>query len=286
MCSIELEFSSGTIDLSNNKLSGGIPTSLGNCSSLMSQNLGTNNLTGSVPKELGAVPLLCLLLNDNKLEGTFLIFVIQFQYLEVLNLANNNFEGGIAFGSLISLRILSLRSNKFNGSIPEEIIHFSKLQILDLSRNYFSGQLPRKIGSLEMLTSRPNGTILIPYSGDVELEIVIKGITIQIEKLYDYSSGIDLSCNILEGSIPEEISLLKGLSMLNLSHNGFSGRIPRSVGNLTGLDSLDLSFNKLLGQIPESLASLDSLGVLNLSHNNLSGRIPRGLHLDTLSGDS
>ncbi|XP_026441994.1 receptor-like protein EIX2 [Papaver somniferum] len=150
-----------------------------------------------------------------------------------------------AFGSLYSIRILSLRSNKFNGSIPEEIIHFSKLQILDLSSNYFSGQLPRRIGNLEMLTSRPNSTLLLEYGVDVKLEMVIKGIAIQLENLYDYTS----------------------------------------VGNMTGLESLDLSFNKLFGKIPESLASLDSLGFLNLSYNNLSGRIPRGLHLDTLSGD-
>ncbi|KAI3943266.1 hypothetical protein MKW92_010947 [Papaver armeniacum] len=227
----------------------------------MSLNLGTNNLTGSVPKELEAVPLMFLLLNDNKLEG------------------------GIAFGSPYSLKIISLRSNRFNGSIPEEIDQFSQLQILDLSRNYFSGQLPRKIGNLAMLTSRPNSTNSLINSDNVQLQMVIKGIEIQLEKLYEYSSGIDLSCNILEGSIPEEIGLLKGLSMLNLSHNGFSGIIPASVGNMTGLDSLDLSFNKLFGQIPESLASLDSLGLLNLSYNNLSGRIPRGPHLDTLSGD-
>lgn len=107
--------------------------------------------------------------------------------------------------------------------------------------------------------------------------------TQRLEKLYDYSSGIDLSCNILEDSIPGEIGLLKRLSMLNLSHNSLSGRIPKSAGNLTGLDSLDLRFNKLFGQMPESFALLDSLGYLNLSYSNLSGRIPRGLHLDTLS---
>ncbi|KAI3877875.1 hypothetical protein MKW92_000156 [Papaver armeniacum] len=262
ICSTELYIYGPTyIDLSNNKVSGVIPPSIGNCTNLRSLNLGTNNLTGCVPKELEAISLNYLLLNDNKLEG------------------------GIAFGSLYSAKIISLRSNKFNGSIPEEVIHFSRLQILDLSRNYFSGQLPRNIGKLEMLTSRPNTTSSAKYDDDVQLQMVIKGIEIQLEKLYEYSSGIDLSCNSFEGSIPEEIGLLKGLSMLNLSHNGFSGTIPASVGNMTGLGSLDLSFNKLFGKIPESLTSLDSLGFLNLSYNNLSGRIPEGPHFDTLSGD-
>ncbi|XP_026431623.1 putative receptor like protein 25 [Papaver somniferum] len=115
--------------------------------------------------------------------------------------------------------------------------------------------------------------------------MVIKGTTIQFKSLHSYSSGIDLSCNILEGNIPEGIGLLKGVSMLNLSHNRLSGRIPHKVGYMTGLDTLDLSFNKLSGEIPKSLTSIDSLGYFNLSNNNLSGRIPRGTHFDTLSLD-
>lgn len=98
---------------------------------------------------------------------------------------------------------------------------------------------------------------------DLMLKMVIKGIEMQLEKLYDYSTGIDLSCNFLEGSIPAKMGILKGLSMLNLSHNGLYGEIPASIQNMNGLDSLDLSFNKLSGHIPQSIASLDSLGYLN-----------------------
>ncbi|XP_026415041.1 receptor-like protein 56 [Papaver somniferum] len=123
------------------------------------------------------------------------------------------------------------------------------------------------------------------HSQILHCEMVIKGIMIQFKKLYAYSSGIDLSCNNLEGNIPEEIGLLKGLSTLNLSHNCFSGVIPQSIGSMNGLESLDLSFNKLTGLIPHSLPSMNSLGRLNLSYNNLSGTIPRGPHFDTLSGD-
>ncbi|OVA04842.1 hypothetical protein BVC80_5433g1 [Macleaya cordata] len=115
--------------------------------------------------------------------------------------------------------------------------------------------------------------------------MVIKGIMIHFERLYNYNSGIDLSYNILEGNIPEGMGLLKGLVMLSLSHNRFSGKIPASVGYMTDLESLDLSFNRLSGEIPQSLTSMDFLTYLNLSYNSLSGRIPRGLHFETLSVD-
>lgn len=279
-----------TIDLSNNKLSGVIPTSIGYCRDLLSLNLGFDNLTGNVPNEVqNASALSYLQLNDNNLDGAPLNFISKLRHLMVLNLANNHFRGSIpfTFGSLDGLKVVSLRSNKFNGPFPEEINHLKNLQILDFSLNNLSGLIPRQMGNLSKLTRRSSSDFLVGEEGpgDVELQMVTKGILMQFDKLYDYSSGVDLSCNVLEGSIPDEIVLLKGLSALNLSHNHLSGIIPLNVGNMSGLESLDLSFNKLSGHIPESLISIGSLGYLNLSYNNLSGKIPREAHFDTLSGD-
>ncbi|KAI3897732.1 hypothetical protein MKW92_043859 [Papaver armeniacum] len=289
ICSRDSESKPEYINLSNNKFFGVIPTSIGYSRNLVSLNLGNNNLTGNVPNELQRLKSLSYLqLNDNILDGTPLSFISELQELRVLNLANNHFEGIIpsAFGWAFGLSILSLRSNNFNGSIPQEISQLGLLQILDLSGNNLTGLIPKKIGNLMMLRSRPNDASLLGSStNDVQLDMVIKGIMIQFKKLYAFSSGIDLSCNILEGNIPEEIGLLKGLSTLNLSHNRFSSVIPQSIGSMNGLESLDLSYNKLTGLIPYSLASMSSLQRLNLSYNNLSGTIPREPHFDTLSGD-
>ncbi|XP_026397163.1 phytosulfokine receptor 1-like [Papaver somniferum] len=274
------------LDLSNNKLSGLIPTSIGYCSILTYLNLGTNNLIGSVPNELEQtrVTLPYLLLNANSLNGTLLNSFSNFQELMVLNLENNNLEGSIpaTFGSLNKLHFLSLRSNKFNGSIPNEIFHLQKLRILDLSINNFSGYIPKKLGNLSGLLRKSND---LRAMYDIQFQMVIKGILIQFERFYYYASGIDISCNNLEGNIPKEIGSLKGLPMLNLSYNHLSGDIPENVGNMFTLESLDLSFNRLSGHIPQSLTSIDSLGFLNLSYNKLSGRILRGTHFETLSVD-
>ncbi|XP_026412568.1 receptor-like protein 9DC3 isoform X2 [Papaver somniferum] len=226
-----------------------------------------------------------LALNDNNLDGAFPTFILSMNYLSVLNLGNNNFEGILptGLGSLGFLKILSLRSNKFNGSISEEILmNMRQLQILDLSVNYFSGPIPFNLGNLTSLT----GT-LAQTTGmfSVQYQLNIKGTTAQLDQMFIYNSGIDLSCNILDGNIPEEIGLLKGLAMLNLSHNVFSSNIPASFGNMSSLQSLDLSSNRLSGRIPQNLTSIDRLAFLNLSHNNLSDRIPRGNHFDTLSLD-
>ncbi|XP_026443433.1 receptor-like protein EIX2 [Papaver somniferum] len=276
------------IDLSNNKLSGFIPFRIGYCRYLFSLNLGRNNLTGNIPIEVlqqNSV-LHHLQLNDNNLSGCPLDFISKLAYLRVVSLANNKFGGTIptVFNSSL-LRILSLRSNKFNGSIPKEISNLQNLQILDLSQNNLTGIIPRTVGNLQRLVSKP--TELFPIGGEIGLlfQMSLKGNMMQFQKLYSYSAGIDLSCNDLEGNIPEEIGQLKGLPTLNLSHNRFSGVMPPSVGSMSGLESLDSSFSNLSGKIPHSLVSVRYLGYLNLSYNNLSGRIPREAHFDTLSGD-
>ncbi|XP_026438750.1 probable leucine-rich repeat receptor-like protein kinase At1g35710 isoform X2 [Papaver somniferum] len=273
-----------SIDLSNNSLSGMIPTNIGYCGSLQNLNLGTNNLTGNFPRgpELEK-SLMYLQLSNNHLDGT-IHFINTLHRLEFLNLGYNNFGGSIptSLGSLQDIKYLSLRSNKLIGSIPEEIIHLQKLQILDLSLNNLSGCIPQKLGNWSALINNPYA-----YSRylDIQIEMVTKGITIQVKELFNYSTLIDLSCNSLKGSVPKEIGLLKVLSSLNLSHNQLSDGIPEGLGNLSALESLDLSANRLIGQIPQSLTTVHSLGVLNLSYNMLSGKIPRENHFDTLSLD-
>ncbi|KAI3942265.1 hypothetical protein MKW92_006432 [Papaver armeniacum] len=281
------------LEISKNKLSGRIPSTIKYCSSLVSLNLGANSLTGNIPNELEkAKDLKFLQLYENNLNGTFPTFIQQFQYLQVLNLWSNNLEGGIPhfLGSLSNLRIISLRSNMFNGSIPKEITDLHKLQFLDLSNNKLSGSVPEKMGNLEMLKSLSNNSLVVGdvislvYLG-VELQIQWKKATEQLGIVHTYNTGIDLSRNFLEGNIPKDICLLKGLKMLNLSHNNLNGVIPMNVGNMAGLESLDLSFNRLSGNIPLSLTSIDPLSTLDLSYNNLSGMIPRGAHFDLVSLD-
>ena len=94
--------------------------------------------------------------------------------------------------------------------------------------------------------------------------------------------NLDLSCNSLTGHIPEQISLLIGLTSLDLSSNQLTSKIPNKIGDLKQLQSLDLSNNKFSGEIPSGLSALTYLSYLNLSYNNLSGPIPSGPQLQTL----
>ncbi|MCK7474172.1 MAG: hypothetical protein MZV49_12985 [Rhodopseudomonas palustris] len=87
--------------------------------------LGSNNLTGTLPSELGDLPS-----------------------LEILHLQSNTLSGAIPteFGALIALEELQLNANQFTGSIPSQLGNLTALEILDLSSNTLTGSIPRVIG--------------------------------------------------------------------------------------------------------------------------------------------
>ena len=118
------------------------------------------------------------------------------------------------------------------------------------------------------------------------ITVTSKGLELELVRILTLFTSIDVSCNKLDGPIPEDIGELKSLYIFNLSHNALTGKIPPSLGNLSELESLDLSSNMLTGKIPTQLTYLTFLAVLNLSSNQLVGPIPRGNQFNTFSKDS
>lgn len=79
---------------------------------------------------------------------------------------------------------------------------------------------------------------------------------------------LNVSNNLLTGSIQGEIRHLSNLKILNASNNQMTG-VPAEVGQLQKLEVLDLSNNKLTG-LPNEIGNLKNLKVLNLSGNQYS----------------
>lgn len=88
-------------------------------------------------------------------------------------------------------------------------------------------------------------------------------------------TGLDLSLNLLTGSIPSDIStLLPFATVIDLSSNKFIGEIPSSFGNCTFLNILKLDDNMLRGHIPQELGQLPKLKIITFTNNHLSGPVP------------
>ncbi|XP_048438732.1 receptor-like protein EIX2 isoform X1 [Pyrus x bretschneideri] len=106
------------LDVSQNNLSGNIPTSLGVLISL--EVLKLNNLDGEIPNSLqNCSQLTSIDLGDNKLFGKI-----------------SQWIGGL---NVSMLNMIRLRSNKFSGHISQQLCNLQQLHILDLSHNNISG---------------------------------------------------------------------------------------------------------------------------------------------------
>ncbi|XVE92161.1 hypothetical protein REPUB_Repub01dG0073400 [Reevesia pubescens] len=154
-----------------------------------------------------------------------------------LDLSHNQLRGKLPDSIRFSFDVgawINLGFNNLEGSIPL----WRNVTYLSLRNNFFSGPIPSNIGH-EMFESR----------------------------------NLDLSRNLLNGSIPPSINNMRNLSFLDLSSNYLSGRIPRQWRGLQHLTAVDLSKNNLSGSIPNSLCSLPILDWLKLSSNNLSGEV-------------
>ncbi|KAL4605853.1 hypothetical protein ACB092_09G059800 [Castanea dentata] len=89
--------------------------------------------------------------------------------------------------------------------------------------------------------------------------------------------SLDLSHNLLTGSISVEVGTLSKLTHLDLSHNLLTGTLPPSFGNLTRLVKFDISSNFINGSIPKELGNLTNLTYFSVRDNQLISELPLSL---------
>ncbi|KAJ0453530.1 putative leucine-rich repeat-containing, plant-type, leucine-rich repeat domain superfamily [Helianthus annuus] len=271
--------------VSNNNLTGEIPPSICDLTSLHLLDLSFNNITGSIP------PCLEKLSNSS---------------LTVLNLRSNILQGTIPniFSTESKLEMIDLSENKLEGQVPRSLENCDSLRLLDLGYNFLEDMFPVWLGALSelqyfqewstMKETKANTTYMETYIEDdsifktywFSIHMTNKGEKMDYKKIMNTFSAVDLSSNMFRGKIPESIKTLSGILLLNLSNNELSGAIPPSMGNLIRLEALDISGNKLSGMIPQDLVQLNFLAFLNVSNNNLTGPIPQGKQFNTFSNDS
>ncbi len=277
--------------LSNNRLSGSIPSELGSLANLQRLNLNDNGLTGEIPSELGNLNKLEILrLTDNDLSGEIPSELGNLNKLEVLWLSRNRLSGEIPseLGNLANLEDLQVSGN-LSGEIPSELGNLNKLEVLWLAGNDLSGEIPSELGNLSNLqrlsfsSNRLSGEIPSELGNLSNLQDLVldnnsltSGIPSDLGNL-DNLQYLILHNNDLSGEIPSELGNLNNLESLTLHNNDLSGEIPSELGNLANLGSLWLFNNDLSGEIPSELGNLNDLWNLRISDNDLSGGIPSEL---------
>ncbi|KAJ4729445.1 LRR receptor-like kinase family protein [Melia azedarach] len=283
--------------LSNNQMNGTIPETLGKLSQLVTLDISENPWVGVVTeahfsnltslKEMSIAkqslsPSLSLFFNvSSEWDPPFKLRYMKLRSCQLGPkfppwLRNQN-----------ELNTFILRNAKISDTIPD---WFWKLDLslieLDLGYNQISGRVPNSLKFLPQATvylnwNRFSGPFPLWSSNVTALYLnnnsfsgpIPEDIGVRMPNLTD----MDISQNLLNGTIPLSIGRLSSLTTLTISNNNFTGNIPEFWNTLPFLYALDMSNNSLSGKIPSSMGSLKFIRFLMMSNNRLSGEIPSTL---------
>ncbi|XP_015579434.1 leucine-rich repeat receptor-like tyrosine-protein kinase PXC3 isoform X2 [Ricinus communis] len=221
-----------TVDLSYNTLDGLIPENISQ--SLVRLRLGSNLLHGQIPRSFPSLQLTYLELDNNSLNGVIPAELGSLQSLALLNLAQNNLNGSlpVQLGNISKLQVLKLQLNKFDGEIPPSISQLHKLSTLNISWNSLTGPIPFSISNLQDLAhlnlqgNKLNGSLpdnINSMSSLLELQLGENQLGGRIPMMpTKLQIALNLSSNLFQGPIPNTLSQLKDLEILDLSNNKFS----------------------------------------------------------------
>jgi Leucine-rich repeat (LRR) protein len=279
-----------SLNLEGNQLTGSIPPEIGYLTNLTWLSLDDSDLTGSIPSEIGNLTnLIYLNLGDNnQLTGSIPSEIGNLTNLTYLNIDDSDLTGSIPseIGNLINLNDLDLENNQLTGSIPPEIGNLTNLW-MNLGGNQLSGIIPDEICNIEnsyifLYNNQlcpPHPSCIQDYLGYQDMcscGIEDDDVVYLWGNCYsiEHTTYLNLRNSGLTGSIPPEIGNLTNLTRLYLNENQLAGTIPSEIGNLTNLTRLYLNENQLAGEIPPEIGNLTNLERLYLFDNELTGSIP------------
>jgi Leucine-rich repeat (LRR) protein len=190
--------------------------------------LGANNLVGTPPTELYALPALrALSLYSNPLGEVNFDGIQYATKLNDLKLDATGLTSITGVGNAPNLTSLNLRFNQLQGTFSTELAKLTMLQSLNLAHNELTGSLPavlEKLSNLEALL---------------------------------------LSYNQIDGSL-QGVNFPSSMRLLDLSNNALTGSIPEAFLTEVPFDAqldVDLSENQLTGAVPTALTRFANLNI-------------------------
>ncbi|MBF0451375.1 MAG: DUF1566 domain-containing protein [Candidatus Magnetomorum sp.] len=142
--------------------------------------LPENNLSGTLPQELGNIPNLNELdMHGNTLTGVLPTHIGDLINLDKIDLSDNLLTGNLPseWGNIEGLLLLKLDHNQLSGTIPSTIGNMQYLQSIRLESNLFSGSVPVRIKRLPfILEGQSDFRYNALYSSDVTVKDFLKKI--------------------------------------------------------------------------------------------------------------
>jgi hypothetical protein len=259
------------VDSVGQNITGTIPTELAAFPLIQSLSLAFNQLTGTLPITFAlpdsARQLLNLEVHGNYLTGTIPSEYFQATGLQNLNIGQNLLTGTLSteIGRLTNLKGFHAFDNMLNGTFPTEIGRLEYLSFTRHQENQYTGTIPSELSELILLQEL--WMYSNQFTGTIPTELG------KARSMVD----LELNWNKLTGTIPTEIYQWTSLSVLDLFQNYLNGTIATEIGLLTNMKLLRLSRNAFTGTIPSEIVNLTVMELAWFHSNQFVGSVPSGL---------
>jgi Leucine-rich repeat (LRR) protein len=229
------------IELSNNGLTGSLPTSLVDLPYLEVFDVSYNDIGGAIPAISGLSELADFDVHNNRLSGSIpdLTGLINLANLDV---SSNRLTGSIPpLDAATNLWIFRAYKNQLTGPIPN-LTALTWLYDFNVNDNDLTGTVPSLTGLLglryfQVGDNRIAGSL--PELTGLELDVFV------------------VSNNLLTGQLPATLSNVDNLGYFDAANNRLTGPIP-ALTALVYLQSFFVDHNELTGLLPAAPASLTS----------------------------
>jgi len=194
-----------SVNLASNNMRGTLPDSLGQVVPIFSLNLSRNHLEGVIPTSFSEMDELVFLdLSHNYLTRANLNKLLRLPLMILLNLNHNQISELLQIPKRTTVSFLNLSHNSFVSTIPD--ISETTLKELDLSFNDIGGTFPRlpfrSVQKISLESNKLHGEIWNLRRANVR--------------------HINLANNKFDGPIPFDSDELQLMTYLNLSNNYFT----------------------------------------------------------------
>ncbi|GMY19820.1 receptor-like protein 12 [Fagus crenata] len=170
-------------------------------------------------------------------------------------------------GNISKIAILALNNNKLTGTIPLSVQKLEKLETLQLEENLLIGEIPD--------WNSTQKTLQILDLSKNQLEGMLPQWLAEMDISFIMLSDNNLTCSLPPRKVPESITNIYGLMLLDLSNNKFSSNTLPDFSSNVNLQIIDFSSNEFSGEIPTSFSHL--IRILSLGKNKFFGRLSRNL---------
>lgn len=267
------------VNLYNNNLTGSLPDEIGNLTSLQYLDLGFNTIDSTINNQIGKLTELeILFLDNNQFTGSIPLSLLNLKKLGQLTVHNNNLSGcfDVQFGAWcgqFSANSFSVEgdNNKFNTSFDlfcENGNGICAIERCDIEDWRTLKQFYKSTNGDDWTDNLNWETVtgnLPPVDCDLRK---LRGVSLNVEGKV---MALDLFDNNLTGSLPDETGDLTELTYIDLGYNLIGDTIPPALGKLDKLNTLLLDNNNFTGNIPGTFADMENLSILYLNNNNLTG---------------